>query len=145
MSEPTVAHDPVNHPSHYMGNGVEAIEVIESYDLDYHLGNAMKYLLRSSKKGNERQDIEKSHWYLRRWIDVEGESGRSPPEVPNAVLIWMTPAEIAEAFQLVGNKAEAVIRILTGAASARDDNDAFVDEIKDAAENVLALLTAEAA
>ena len=43
----------VNHPSHYGGesNVYEAIKVIESWDLDFHLGNTVKYISRAGKKG----------------------------------------------------------------------------------------------
>ena len=33
----------VNHPSHY-NQGIEAIEIIESWDLNFSLGNAIKYI-----------------------------------------------------------------------------------------------------
>ncbi len=58
--------DPVNHPSHYRASGLEAIEVIEAFDLNYRRGNALKYLLRAGRKDNEIQDLEKSIWYLQR-------------------------------------------------------------------------------
>ena len=38
----------VNHPQHYGGenNPYEAIKVIEAWDLDFHLGNTVKYIPR---------------------------------------------------------------------------------------------------
>ncbi len=61
----------VNHPDHYKGNKFEAIDIIEDFDLSFCLGNAMKYILRSSQKGNKKQDIEKAIWYLKREIENE--------------------------------------------------------------------------
>lgn len=59
----------VNHPSHYQsGNGLEAIDVIEAFKLDFHLGNSVKYILRSGKKENEVQDLKKAVWYLSRYL-----------------------------------------------------------------------------
>jgi hypothetical protein len=61
--------DQVDHPEHYQANGMEAIEVIEGFNLNFNLGNAIKYILRSDKKGNKKQDLEKAQWYLKREIE----------------------------------------------------------------------------
>lgn len=59
----------VNHPAHYQSkNGIEAIDVIEAFDLDFCLGNVVKYVLRCGKKDNEIQELEKAKWYLEREI-----------------------------------------------------------------------------
>lgn len=59
----------VDHPEHYNHGSIEAITVIEDWDLDFHLGNVVKYICRSGKKeGNEVQDLEKALWYLQRKI-----------------------------------------------------------------------------
>ena len=57
----------VNHPDHYQGSGgMEVIDIIENYNLGFSLGNAIKYILRSNKKGSAKQDLEKAIWYIRR-------------------------------------------------------------------------------
>jgi hypothetical protein len=61
-------NDPVNHPSHYTFGAIEVIEVIEDWDLGYHLGNAVKYIARSPHKGSELEDLQKARWYLDRAI-----------------------------------------------------------------------------
>ncbi len=59
--------DLVNHPPHYYSKGgIESIEVIESFELGFNLGNAIKYILRCEKKGNKKQDLEKALWYISR-------------------------------------------------------------------------------
>lgn len=60
----------VNHPSHYQANGVEVIDVIEAYGLGFHLGNAVKYILRNGRKDdvNPTEDLKKARWYLDRQI-----------------------------------------------------------------------------
>lgn len=66
----------VNHPSHYggQGNTYEAIKVIEAWDLDFHLGNVVKYISRAGKKHNRPlEDIKKAKWYLDRWLEKEME------------------------------------------------------------------------
>ena len=59
----------VNNPSHYNKNGIEVIDVIEAYNLNYRLGNVIKYILRSDLKGNKKQDLEKALWYLEREVE----------------------------------------------------------------------------
>lgn len=63
-------NDPVNHPAHYGGEGnpYEAIKVIEAWELDFALGNAVKYISRAGKKGSAREDLQKARWYLERAI-----------------------------------------------------------------------------
>jgi len=63
----------VNHPQHYGGedNLYEAIKVIEAWELDFHLGNTVKYISRAGKKERDKelQDLNKALWYLQRRID----------------------------------------------------------------------------
>ena len=61
----------INHPQHYGGNDntYEAIKVIEHYELNFHLGNTVKYILRAGKKDDRLQDLKKAMWYLQREID----------------------------------------------------------------------------
>lgn len=65
----------VNHPNHYggQGNPYEAIKVIEAWELNFHLGNAVKYIARAGKKGGAKQDLQKAVWYLQREIDRQKE------------------------------------------------------------------------
>ncbi|MEO2046460.1 MAG: DUF3310 domain-containing protein [Pirellulales bacterium] len=66
--------DFVNHPPHYSQGGIECIDVIEAYELGYHLGNATKYILRAGRKDDVVQDLRKAVWYLNREIGrLEGE------------------------------------------------------------------------
>ena len=58
--------DVVNHPPHYKVGGIETIDFIESKNLDYHLGNVVKYVARAGHKDNKKQDLEKAKWYLER-------------------------------------------------------------------------------
>lgn len=59
----------VDHPAHYGGadDPYEAIRVIEAWGVGFHLGNALKYIARADKKGDEGENIDKAIWYLRRY------------------------------------------------------------------------------
>lgn len=61
-------NDPVNHPAHYTGGKYECIDFIESWGLGFHLGNAVKYIVRAGKKDPEKkeEDLKKALWYLKR-------------------------------------------------------------------------------
>lgn len=63
-------NDPVNSPVHYVVPGLpECVEVIEGLGLDWHLGNALKYLWRAGRKsGNALEDLQKARWFLDRAI-----------------------------------------------------------------------------
>ena len=61
----------INHPDYYNKGTIEVIDIIENWDLDFHLGNAIKYILRSPYKGNFEDDIKKAIWYLNRKIENE--------------------------------------------------------------------------
>ena len=60
--------DNVNHPAHYKSGGMESIEIIEAFQLGFCLGNVIKYVLRSGKKGDALEDLKKARWYLDREI-----------------------------------------------------------------------------
>ena len=60
--------DKIN-PSHYKTpSGLEAIDVIEKFELPYHVATAVRYLLRAGKKVNESEsdDLQKARWYIER-------------------------------------------------------------------------------
>ncbi len=62
--------DTINHPPHYQGlNGVEALDVIEGFNLGHHLGAAVAYILRADRKGEPINDLKKAAFYIAREID----------------------------------------------------------------------------
>ena len=63
--------DPVNHPKHYTFGKIEVIDVLEDWQLPYHLACVVKYVARAGKKdpSKEMEDLKKAQWYLNRWIE----------------------------------------------------------------------------
>lgn len=110
-----MTHDPVHAPAHYMGDGLEAIDVIEDWGLGFHLGNAFKYVVRADVKGARAQDLEKARWYLR----------RAGERIAPLVAISMKPRQtitsgrVAAAFDLTTPLALAVYEISCAAAARR--------------------------
>lgn len=64
----------VNHPSHYTMGRVEVIDIVEDWNLGFHMGNAIKYLMRCEHKGAKLTDLKKAQWYLQRWWDLPDRS-----------------------------------------------------------------------
>ena len=54
------------HPSHYTRGSIEVWDFIRDQDLNYHLGNAIKYICRAGFKSNntKAQDLKKAIHYL---------------------------------------------------------------------------------
>ena len=65
----------IDHPDHYNSGKIEVIEVIEDWDLDFCLGNAIKYIGRAGKKHKDKEieDLKKALWYIERRIKKLGE------------------------------------------------------------------------
>lgn len=60
--------DSVNHPKHYTQGGIEVIDAIEAWGLNFRLANVIKYVARSDHKNNKLEDLKKARWYLDREI-----------------------------------------------------------------------------
>lgn len=63
-------NDIINHPLHYTDGKIEVIDFIEEKQLNFHRGNAIKYIARAGKKNKEKEieDLEKAVWYINREI-----------------------------------------------------------------------------
>ena len=59
----------IDHPAHYQG-GIEVIDFVESHNLNFNLGNVVKYITRAGKKSGEGiiTALLKAQWYLGREI-----------------------------------------------------------------------------
>ena len=51
-------------PAHYTRGNIEVWDFIRDQELNYHLGNAIKYICRAGHKGSKREDLEKAIHYL---------------------------------------------------------------------------------
>lgn len=71
-------YEEVNKPAHYDvtidGRHFQAVDLIEAMDLDWHTGNALKYIVRAGLKPgvDATTDLRKAAWHLSRradWLD----------------------------------------------------------------------------
>lgn len=58
----------VNSPNHYNVGDIEVIDFIDSWGLNFNLGNVIKYVTRSDYKGNKIEDLQKAIYYIEREI-----------------------------------------------------------------------------
>jgi len=55
------------NPKHYKELKIEPIDYIEANDLNFNIGNVVKYVSRYKRK-NGVEDLKKAKWYLEREI-----------------------------------------------------------------------------
>jgi hypothetical protein len=62
----------VEHPAHYNQGKIEVIDFIEDKNLNFALGNAIKYICRCEKKNPKKraEDLRKAVFYLNRQIAI---------------------------------------------------------------------------
>ena len=66
-----IKNDIINHPAHYTSGNIETWDYIEDKNLNYFLGNAVKYISRAGKKNKDTyvEDLRKAIAYLNKEID----------------------------------------------------------------------------
>ena len=91
-------------PSHYTRGSIEVWDFIRDQELNYHLGNAIKYICRAGFKGTgtEIEDLKKAIHYLENELHAlqETESERPSLRVPNRVWRdeWLGESKDAATF-----------------------------------------------
>lgn len=73
------------NPEHYQVGNIEPIDVIEDWELGFHLGNVVKYVARYRHRGTPIQDLEKARWYLDRKIERIKAAANEDPDASEAV------------------------------------------------------------
>lgn len=129
MENAATQDDVVNRPSHYVtAAGIEAIDVIEKYGLceSWHLGSAMKYLLRAGRKaGADRKTcLSKAAFYIDRFRKGEADGTFGWPAFgAYAAIDWHSPEEIIEAFGLTGTAQGRAIGYLLDVTCFENEDD----------------------
>ena len=50
--------------AHYRKHQLQVDDVVTEWDLNFRLGNAVKYLIRCNHKGTKNSDLAKAVWYI---------------------------------------------------------------------------------
>lgn len=109
-------------PTHYQSS-LEPIDAIREWELNFNLGNVIKYVFRAGKKGPAEDDLRKAISYLThelnyltRSTDEDGE--RVSPEIQCSELLVEAAERYAERFDS-GGVPGVLSRGLQDAASQR--------------------------
>ena len=70
--------DNINHPDHYTSGKIETIDFIEDKELNFNLGNVIKYVARAGRKKSKGksielkalEDLKKAQWYIQKEIET---------------------------------------------------------------------------
>jgi hypothetical protein len=118
MSSTGTAVGTLERPGYYWSGDVDVIKVVEIYDLHFHIGNALKYVVRAGAKGEALPDLRKAREYLARWLAWE----QWRPQMRGSPgMDWMHPIKVAAHFGLSGRRRQIVIALLEGAAMADEE------------------------
>ena len=78
-------------PSHYTRGSIEVWDFIRDQDLNYHLGNAIKYICRAGYKSpsTKKEDLKKAIHYLENELQhtalPQSEPGRPSDPIPHGL------------------------------------------------------------
>jgi len=79
-------------PAYYTRGSIEVWDFVRDQDLNYHLGNAVKYICRAGHKDCKAQDLAKAIHYLENELqhtlsnpESPGPSGRVSPGIRNPI------------------------------------------------------------
>ena len=67
--------DPIKNPEHYARHRIEPIHLISEWNLNFFLGNVVKYVCRCDYKGTPMEDLEKAKNYIEMEIKRRKKSG----------------------------------------------------------------------
>lgn len=66
-----------NGPGYYKRGSIETWDFIRSTDLNFHLGNAIKYIVRAGYKDSKTEDLKKAIHYLENELQHTNDTGTS--------------------------------------------------------------------
>lgn len=123
----------IDHPEYYKAGGIEAIDVIEDWKLDFCLGNAIKYIARAGKKSDDaRTDFKKAAWYIqrhKRGVEL-GILEEIPPKEPTRYY----PVHLKEAWGLNFMAGQVISKIYAAPRGAKRSGIAYSDSMSGAIE-----------
>lgn len=77
-----MAHSNLQGPGYYKRGTVEVWDFIRDQGLNYHLGNAIKYICRAGYKDSKRSDLTKAIHYLQNELENEIISQHTSKGIP---------------------------------------------------------------
>jgi len=72
-------------PSYYRRGSIQTWDFIRDQGLNFHLGNAIKYICRAGYKDSKVEDLKKAIHYLTNELETEIAASRTSTGVPNRI------------------------------------------------------------
>ena len=82
-----MAHSNFTGPSYYKRGNIQVWDFIRDQGLNFHLGNAIKYICRAGYKGSRVEDLKKAIHYLQNELDT------IPPATSQGIQSWFPSNE----------------------------------------------------
>lgn len=82
-----MAHSNSTGPSYYKRGNIQVWDFIRDQGLNFHLGNAIKYICRAGYKGSRVEDLKKAIHYLQNELDT------IPPTTSQGIQSWFPSNE----------------------------------------------------
>ena len=119
----------IDHPEYYKTGGIEAIDVIEDWKLDFCLGNAIKYIARAGKKSDDvKTDLEKAAWYIKRHWDGVKNGNIRPIEAQTHTKYHME--DVCEAWDITDDTLFFVMENLYSLAVPNKDDSTYESSLE---------------
>lgn len=80
-----MAHSSAQGPSYYKRGGIDVWDFIREQGLNFHLGNAIKYICRAGYKESKISDLRKAIHYLQNELENEIIATGTSPTIPNSI------------------------------------------------------------
>jgi len=72
-------------PAYYRRGSIQVWDFVRDQGLNFHLGNAIKYVCRAGYKDSKVDDLKKAVHYLQNELETEIKASRTSPGVPNRI------------------------------------------------------------
>jgi hypothetical protein len=101
-----MAHSNTTGPNYYRRGNIQVWDFIRDQQLNFHLGNAIKYICRAGHKSSKEEDLRKAIHYLQNELEntliqaaVQAATGkRFQEEFPGEEQYYASFTDYAEAF-----------------------------------------------
>ena len=97
-----MAHSNTTGPNYYRRGTIQVWDFIRDQQLNFHLGNAIKYICRAGHKSSKEEDLRKAIHYLQNELEntvVQAATSKGIPEkFPGEEQYYASFTDYAEAF-----------------------------------------------
>jgi len=89
-----MADSNLSGPTYYKRGNIEVWDFIRDQGVNYHLGNAIKYICRAGYKDSKIDDLKKAIHYLQNELENENKAQRASSRVPQSLQSVQQPKAI---------------------------------------------------